>query len=375
MKLLVLIPKAYDTSPPQRFRIEQWERWMRTRGLEVDWDVYDPPALARILYKPGRRLQKAWLTSTALLRRLWRMRRARNYDAVYICRETSLLGPALVERWLHWVGVPYVYDFDDSIFVPDPNSLNRRWQFLKCFGKTATSCRLAAHVTVANEFLAEYARPHNPNVTVIPTTIDTDKYQPRDRRAAEVLVVGWSGSITTLPYLLQLAPVLQAVARRRRYRLLVIGATGVHIDGVDVTSIAWRSSTEVDDLAQIDIGLYPLPDTVWTRGKGGLKLCQYMAMGLPAVAARVRQNEVIVQDGRNGLLAGTEREWIDAIERLLDDPDLRRRLGAAGRETVVAGYSLHAQAPRVYDILRAVARPGMHRARRQPEPSSLMARE
>jgi glycosyltransferase involved in cell wall biosynthesis len=149
---------------------------------------------------------------------------------------------------------------------------------------------------------------------------------------------------------------LRKLAREERFRLRVIGAESIHMEGVEVEGLPWRASTEVADLSAMDIGIMPLPDNGWTRGKCGMKALQYMSLGIPAVCSPVGVNSSIIRDGENGFVASTEEEWVERLTRLLRSPSLRARLGAAGRLTVEAGYSASVHAPRVHEILKSVVR-------------------
>jgi glycosyltransferase involved in cell wall biosynthesis len=226
---------------------------------------------------------------------------------------------------------------------------------LKFPAKTKTICRLATHVIAGNSYLADYARQTNQNVSIVPTTIDTEKYQLLPRSGSDhVPVIGWTGTFSTVQHLDTLAGALKRLAQKESFRLVVIGPPVYKIDGVDVEAVKWRSATEVADLRQIDIGIMPLPDESWTRGKCGCKALQYMALAIPTVCSPVGVNAEIIQDGVNGLLATTEDEWVEKLTKLLHDPELRARLGDAGRKTVETKYSAAVHAPRVYEILRSV---------------------
>jgi glycosyltransferase involved in cell wall biosynthesis len=356
MRLLAIIPSVYDTNPSQRFRIEQWEPLLRARGVEVTFRPFESSELHAVLYKPGRTAEKLRLVAEALGRRARDVRAARDYDAVYLLREAALLGPPLFERWLRRTGVPFVFDFDDAVFVPYVSPSNGYLSYLKFPGKTRAICRMAAHVMAGNPYLADYARRVNDRVTVIPTTINTEKYTVEPRAENEVPVVGWSGSYSTAQHLATLNGALRRLAGRERFRLRVIGAADFKIGGVEVEAMPWRSETEVEDMRPFDIGIMPLPDDQWSRGKCGLKALQYMALGVPTVCSPVGVNSEIIRDGENGLLASTDDEWVEKLSTLLRSKDERARLGRAGRETVEARYSAAVQAPRVYDVFASVVR-------------------
>lgn len=366
MRLLAIVPSVYDKNPSQRYRIEQWEPLLRAGGVSVEYRPFESRELNALLYQPGRTAAKARLVAGALVRRLNDVRDARGFDAVYVLREAALLGPPFFERMIARAGVPLVFDFDDAVFERYVSPSNGYLSYLKFPGKTRTICRLAAHVMAGNEYLAEYVRRVNPNVTVIPTTVDTSKYTVAARAANDVPVIGWTGSYSTVQHLLTLAGALRRLAETERFRLRVIGSPNMNLEGLaglDVEALTWDSKTEVEDLRAIDVGVMPLPEDRWSRGKCGMKALQYMGLAIPTVCSPVGVNSEIIRDGENGLLATTADEWIEKLGLLLRSPELRERLGRAGRETVEARYSAAVQAPRVLQILESVAGAQASRAR------------
>jgi glycosyltransferase involved in cell wall biosynthesis len=335
--------------------MEQWADILEAQGVKIDFQSFECQELHSLLYQRGRTLKKVSLVMRAFARRLRLMRRLGDYDAIYVFREAALLGPPVFERWIHRSGVPMIFDFDDAVFVPYVSPSNGYLSLLKFPSKTKTICRLSSHVMAGNSYLAKYASEVNERVTIVPTTIDTDKYAADpNSRSSEPPVIGWSGSYSTVQHLDTLQNVFRRLARREQFRLSVIGAPGYRLDGVDVEVVPWRAGTEVSDLSRIDIGVMPLPDDEWSRGKCGLKALQYMALGIPTVCSPVGVNTEIILDGRNGLIASTEEEWIDRLVRLLKSPDLRAQLGRAGRATVEARYSASSQAARVLAVLESV---------------------
>jgi glycosyltransferase involved in cell wall biosynthesis len=205
-----------------------------------------------------------------------------------------------------------------------------------------------------NEHLAAFARRHAPRVTVIPSTIDTVQYGIRPRPPSARPVIGWTGSATTLPYLAAILPALRRLRARMDFELRVIGG---HLDDADlaITNVAWSAATEIEDLRAIDIGLMPLADDEWARGKCGMKALQYMALGIPPVVSPVGVNTTIVRHGVNGVLATMDDEWVARLEELGRDPALRARLGGEARRTVETEYSAAVHAPRMAAVLRDAA--------------------
>ena len=354
MRVLALIPSLLDTSPGQRYRIEQWEPLLRERGVEITYEPFESEELHATLYKPGMLGRKLRLVSSAVSRRFNDVKKVKDFDVVYIFREAALLGPPIFEKLIHQSGVPIVFDFDDAIFVSYRSPSNGYLSYLKFAGKTKTICRISAQVMAGNPYLAEYARQVNDNVTIIPTTIDTDKYRPCPRsNSADLPVIGWTGSYSTVQHLDTIRGALQKLAQQVPFRLRVIGTPSYKIDNLEIESSVWRSETELQDLSTIDVGLMPLPNDAWSKGKCGLKALQFMALGIPTICSPVGVNTEIIQDNQNGLIADSEDDWVEKMARLLTSRELRERLGEAGRTTVEEKYSARTQAPRVYEVFQA----------------------
>jgi glycosyltransferase involved in cell wall biosynthesis len=343
-----------------RFRIAQFIPYLESVGIDVTLRSLFTPEFFRLVYKPGHYARKvltfAWLT----LKRLDSLRDASQFDIVFIYREMFPLGPALVERLLAMRRPPaVVFDFDDAIFLPSVSDANRLIAALKLPGKVASIIRHSDHVIAGNEYLATYARRFNDAVTTIPTCVDTHRFAPAANgaaRGAALPVVGWIGSPTTAGYIHALIPILERVNQRHPFVLRVSG-TGEPMNGAGlaIENVPWSLDREVALFNTCDVGVYPLTDDEWSKGKCGFKAIEFMACGVPVVAAAVGVNREIVQDGVNGFLAATPDEWVEKLGRLLADPDLRRRFAAAGRRTVEERYSIDVNAPKLAATLRTVA--------------------
>ena len=354
MKVLAIVPYIYDTSPGQRFRLEQWENLLTEKGVEITYSPFETEELRQILHQSGNTLQKIQAVTRNMTRRRNEVKSLEGYDLVYLFREAALLGPAWFERKIARSSIPIVFDFDDAVFHAYVSPSNGYLSYLKFPNKTGEICRLSAHVMAGNQYLADYAKKYNENVTIIPTTIDTEKYQVAEKKDSELVTIGWSGSFSTVQNLDTIRGVLQELAKQEKFRLRVIGTPNYELSGVDTEALKWQSETEIEDLQQIDIGMMPLPDDQWSKGKCGLKALQYMALGIPTICSPVGVNSEIVRDGINGFLAGNKDEWIEKLKKLLHSFELRKKLGAAGRKTVEESYSARSQAPRVFEIFESV---------------------
>ncbi|WP_343207324.1 glycosyltransferase family 4 protein [Azospirillum formosense] len=287
--------------------------------------------------------------------RVRQMAAAKSYDLLWIEKELLPWFPYGMERWILNSAPPYVVDFDDAWFHHYDRS---RWPLVRRLlgHKLDTLMRHAALVTVGNDYLAERAEAAGTrSVVILPTVVDLVRYPIAPQRVGTPPTVGWIGSPITDHYLSLVERPLKELVMGNVARLCLVGATPAALGALPAERHDWREDTETGHIAAFDIGIMPLADTPWERGKCGYKLIQYMACGKPVVASPVGINRDIVEHGVNGFLAETPEEWAGALRRLAADPDLCRRLGAAGRAKVERHYSLTGTVPRLIEILRQAA--------------------
>jgi glycosyltransferase involved in cell wall biosynthesis len=353
-----------------RFRVAQYIPSLEAAGFDVTLSTLYTRDFFRSVYRPGGYAAKAAGFALLAARHLASLVHVSNYDVIFLYREVLPIGPAIVERLLGSRRLPpIVFDFDDAIFLPSVSDANRLIATLKVPQKVSTIIRASDRVIAGNEYLATYARRFNPHVVVIPTSVDTERLKPRSGWPVAAPtgdpIVGWIGSPTTSAYLRLLERVMPRVAAKHRFQLRVSGADrAVQFAGVNTENIEWALDREVDLFNTCDIGIYPLADDEWARGKCGFKAIQFMAAGVPVVAAAVGVNREIIEDGVNGFLAATEDEWVEKLGRLVEDAALRRRFAEAGRRTIEGGYSVKVNAPHVAAVLRDAAERGMRDAGR-----------
>ena len=214
-------------------------------------------------------------------------------------------------------------------------------------------------VICGNSYLAEQARKFSPRVEVIPTSIDTRKYQPQQRTAKSgAVIIGWTGSRSTNRYLNAVLPAIAALGGQVRFKFLSDTQEGLELDllgEVPHQFVPWSPEVEISETATFDIGVMPLPDNPWTRGKCGFKALQYMGLGMPAVCSPVGVNCDIITHEANGLLANSPAEWSDCLQRLVSDSNLRSRLGRAGRDRIEQHFAVNIQAPRLVSLLEQLS--------------------
>jgi len=345
--------------PSQRFRFEQYVPFLAEHGLPTTFAPLIHPDEYGVMYGSRQLARKAWIGARGVGQRGRDLLRLRDFDVVVVQREAIQFGTALFERAVSRARPRLVFDFDDAIWLANASRANSRLAWLKNAEKTSRIIEASDMVWAGNDFLADYARQFSSAVEVVPTTIDTEQYVPVEGYGrGDPLTIGWSGSITTMEHFKPFVPVLKRVKERLgdRVRFELIGDPSYREPELGIVGRAWSAATEVEDLKRFDIGVMPLPDDEWSRGKCGLKGLQYMALAIPTVMSPVGVNSKIILDGENGLLASGEDEWVDKLARLVDSEDLRRRLGQAGRETVEQGYSVESQKQRYLQYLQELAK-------------------
>lgn len=336
-----MVPYPPGVSPSQRFRMEQWQPYLEQQGITLDLHPFADKKLMTLLHRPGNLAAKAKALSGAFLRRCFEVTTLRRYDAVLIHRAACILGPAVLERVIALSGKPVIFDFDDAIYLLHTTTANKFFGWLKFPGKTASICRESSHIVVGNSYLADYAYQHNRRVTIIPSSVDTDRYRPSNNLGRKgPVVIGWMGSSTSQTHLESFAPVLRDVCVRPDVVLRVVSDREPELPGVRFEWRRWSAESEVSELAGFDIGIMPMPDDKWARGKCAMKALLYMSVGVPVICSAVGTNREVIRHGENGFLAASPEEWLIHLDSMIGDPNQRGRLGSAGRQTVEEGYSM-----------------------------------
>ena len=344
--ILIICPYPENEVPGQRLKYEQYFEHFRRNGYRITVSAFFEPSFYKILYTPGNYLKKIIGTLWGYAKRALEMFRLPFYDGIYVMLYVTPFGTSFFERLYRLFSRRMIYDIDDLVFRVRASQPNALVTHLRGPGKYFYLMKAADHVITCTPYLDSIVQKYNWKTTDISSTINTDKYVPIENYSNDhKLVLGWSGSYSTVPYLRLLEPALRRLRERYDFKLLVIGASDFRIEGLDVEAIPWNESTEVRDLRRIDIGLYPLPNEEWVLGKSGLKALQYMALGIPTVATAVGANFRVIENGVSGLLVSSDDEWSAQLGELLSDPDLRRRIGQKCRARVEQYYSVRVNEP------------------------------
>ena len=320
--------------------------YLREQGIQCDFEYMISPEDDKTFYAPGHLFQKGMIFLKCWIKRFQDTAKAKDYDIVFIQREAFITGSTYFEKRFKKSGAKNVFDFDDSIWLSNISEANKLFAFLKDASKTSKLIEMTDLVIAGNEYLASYARQFNKNVVIIPTTIDTEEYKPeKGLRDPNKITIGWSGSITTIQHFKFAIPFLEKIKEKYgdRVEIKVIGDGNYVNEKLGIQGIAWNKERELLELNTFDIGIMPLPDDEWAKGKCGLKGLQYMALEIPTLMSPVGVNSDILQDGVNGFLAGPYSEWFEKTSKLIEDADLRTIMGKAGRQTVIDHYSIEAQ--------------------------------
>lgn len=345
MKILFLANHRFDRNPGQRYRFEQYFDFLESKGISCELSNIISKEDDQILYQPGNYVKKFKIALKGIGIRSKDLKNVRKgaYDLVVFYRESLLLGSTYFERAICKTSVPTLYDFDDAIWVKDVSEGNKKLAWLKNANKINTVLPHVQHVTAGNEYLANHAKKYNPNVTIIPSTVNTQKYRPLPRPNRPI-TIGWIGSKTTVKHFETLLPVLQKIKAKYSDRVAfkVIGDPNYQNEALQIKGEKWINAQEVEHFNALDIGVMPLPDDPWAKGKCGMKGLLYMSVGVPSLFSPVGMNTDIVQEGENGYLPATDQEWFEQLCALIEQPELRQKIGQAGRQTVEKRYSKQA---------------------------------
>jgi glycosyltransferase involved in cell wall biosynthesis len=343
-----------NRSPSQRFRFEQYLQYLAKNNVAYELSYLITKVDDQNLYSKGKYLKKILILVKSYLIRIKNVISVFNgkYSVVFIHREALLNGSYLFEWLFSKSKAKLIFDFDDAIWLPNVSEENKKLEWIKNYKKTSRIISLANEVIAGNKYLKNYALQFNKNVTIIPTTIDTNYHVPC-KQTKESICIGWTGTSTTIKHFELIIPVLKKLKEIYGSKIYfkLIGDANFKTSEIEIETSPWKLETEIYDLQEIDIGIMPLPDDEWSKGKCGFKGLQYMALEIPAIMSPVGVNEEIINDGVNGFLASNEDDWIQKLSMLIDSSELREQIGKNGRITIVERFSVESQKNNYLNII------------------------
>jgi glycosyltransferase involved in cell wall biosynthesis len=353
-RILFLVPYPLGVAPSQRFRFEQYFGLLREHGHEVVTRPFLDDEAMLILYRPGFFLKKTGKVIWGLCKRVRDMVTAAQCDMVFIHREAAPVGPPVFEFIVSKIlRKRVIFDFDDAIWIPNASTSNSIITHFKRYGNAETTSGYANVVSCGNAYLRDHATRFNSNAVINPTTIDTDGLHNRTKAfCSGKPVIGWTGTHSTIRYLDHVVPALQRLEQEFDFTFLVIADRPPDFALQSLSFTPWTKVSEIEDLLRMDVGIMPLEDDRWARGKCGFKALQYMALGIPAIVSPVGVNTEIVSHGINGWVCATEAEWETCLRSILSSTERLAERSAAARDTVVSHYSVKSNSENFLSLFR-----------------------
>jgi glycosyltransferase involved in cell wall biosynthesis len=342
MKILFVVPYPTGKAASQRFRFEQYYKLLEERGIDYDINPFLSNNIWNILYLPGKFHKKAIGILGGICKRFLLLFKLKSYDYLFIHREATPIGPAFFEYIAsRWLKKKIVYDFDDAIWIPNYSEANSFFSFLKGYSNVKRICRMAWKVSCGNEYLCLFAKQYNESVVYNPTTIDTINLHNKQKDQSEKpFVIGWTGSHSTVRYLNELLPVLEELEKRYEFEFRVISDLPPEMELKSLKFVKWKKETEIEDLLFFNVGVMPLLDDKWAKGKCGFKALQYMSLGIPALVSPVGVNTKVVDDKINGFICKTSEDWKRALEELMSNQELLEEVSTNTRKKIENFYSV-----------------------------------
>jgi glycosyltransferase involved in cell wall biosynthesis len=352
MRILLLSRYGY-LGASSRIRFYQYIPYLESQGVEIQVAPLLNNDYVSNLYT-GKRTSVLSILCAYASRITWILH-SHPFDLLWIEKELLPWLPALAENLLSRLNIPYIVDYDDAVF--HRYDLHTNPLIRTVLGKKIAAVMRQATVVVAgNEYLATYAHQAGARqIEYLPSVVDIEHYTVEEKESIDFRI-GWIGSPVTAPFVGLIRNALEDASKKIDARLVLVGAGRQDpLPGIEKEVLPWSEESEVSTIQSFDVGIMPLPDAPFERGKCGYKLIQYMACGLPVVASPVGANIRIVDQGKTGFLASSNQEWTEALITLFNNSDLRARLGNAGRQKVEREYSLQVAAPRLLEILNSAA--------------------
>lgn len=341
-EILMVVQYPENVSPGQRFRVELYKDILKENGFAITTKSFLDQKGYKVIFEYGFFFAKFLAILKGFLHRFLLLFSLHKYDFIFLQREATPIGPPIFE-WLctKLLNKKIIYDFDDAIWIRLVSEQNSFATVFKNTGKIKKICQWVYKVSCGNQFLCDYALQYNLNVVYNPTCVDTTyKHSLLANHDVERITVVWTGSFSTMIYLDIVVPALRKLQDKYDFDVKIISNHPPSFHLKNLNYVKWTEENEVAELATCQIGLMPLANDEWSQGKCGFKLIQYLALEMPAVSSSIGVNNNIIEESINGYFADSTIEWYNAIEKLMLDKALRKRMGSAGREKIIEYYSL-----------------------------------
>lgn len=341
-EILFIVQYPENVSPAQRFRFELYKGLLENNGFTVTTLPFIDKYGYAVIFKNGFYIRKSFAVLKGFFKRFILLFQVQKYAYIFLQSGVAPIGPPVFEWILIKVlGKKIIYDIDGAIWMEKFSEKNRLPQMLRNANKVPLICKWAYKVSCGNEYLCSYAKRYNSNVVYNPTCVDTERlHNIRANHNVQRVTVGWTGSFSTLKYLDMLEPVLSRLQKKYDFDIKIICNQQPALNLKNLNYVEWSPENEVTELSKCQIGVMPLTNDEWSEGKCGFKLIQYLALEIPAVSSNVGVNKKIIDENINGFLCNSETEWYAAIEKLLLNADMRKKMGIEGRKKIVREYSL-----------------------------------
>lgn len=345
MKILFVHPYPTGAAPSQRFRFEQYIPFLKEKGVDVHIAPFWDRESWNVLYSKGYILNKAWALFKGWYKRWNIIKKADEYDYVFIHRELDPIGISFLRKPLkNLTKAKVIFDLDDAIWIPNSSSSNKMIERFKNWNQASQLASLAYCISGGNNYLCEWGSKYSQQTKRIPTTVDTlHGHNKIQYHKNSKIVFGWTGTHSTLKYLNPLLPIIERILKAYdNVEFYVICDSQPEFSFPNMKWIPWYKEKEIEDLLNLHIGLMPLEEDLWAQGKCGFKAIQYMALGIPALVSPVGVNVEIVDDNVNGFICKTDEDWEKSLRILIENPILREEMGASARPKIERNYSVEA---------------------------------
>ena len=352
-KILFLAHHRLDRSPGQRYRFEQVFDYLESKGISCHLANIISEEDEKALYLSRSIFKKIVVGLKSYKRRFFHLFGVKAYDLIVIYREALPTRSTYFEKYIAKKNIPILFDFDDAIWVKDVSSVNQKISWFKDEKKIEKLLPICDHITCGNNYLADFAKKFNSNVSIIHSTVDTDLYKPiKTKNNQDAVRIGWVGSHTTIKHFELITDVFLELKKKykKKVKFVVIGDENYRNDKLKLKGKKWQNKEEVALFNSFDIGVMPLPNDEWTKGKCGMKGLLYMSVGIPAVMSNIGMNKEIINHGENGFLPVGHQQWVDVLSNLIENDKLRKEIGQNGRKTVIDRYSKKKVKKTYYDL-------------------------